>query len=210
MSYGYGAPPGYGGYGGGPGGFTAGVPRGPPPGADPEAWHWFNTVDNDRSQAITVNELRSALMNGNGTAFDLDTIKLLMNIFDRNRSGTIGYSEFEGLWKYIKDWQRAFSHFDRDRSGSINETELSNALSQFGYRLNPLLIRLVQEKYCHQASSAGGYHAGRPAGITFDRFVRACVAIKQATEAFQALDYQGTGVVQIDYDKFMQTVLELP
>ena len=53
-------------------------------------------------------------------AFDLDTIKMIMNIFDTDRSGTIGFNEFAGLYKvstcsfgilrtqdsqYIEDWQ---------------------------------------------------------------------------------------------------------
>lgn len=38
-------------------------------------------------------------------AFDLDTVKMLMGIFDTDRSGTIGFNEFSGLWRYIKDWQ---------------------------------------------------------------------------------------------------------
>jgi hypothetical protein len=37
-------------------------------------------------------------------AFDLDTVKLLMSMFDTDRSGTIGFNEFAGLWRYIKDW----------------------------------------------------------------------------------------------------------
>jgi hypothetical protein len=80
--------------------------------------------------------LQQALVNGDWTAFDLDTVKMLsefgcdyclfffqlekrmtdyslesltrmgfaVNIFDTDRSGTIGFDEFAGLWKYIKDW----------------------------------------------------------------------------------------------------------
>jgi hypothetical protein len=51
--------------------------------------------------------------------------------------------------------------------------------------------------------------AGGP-GITFDRFVRACVVIKQLTDAFQKLDTDRDGWVQINYDQFMHTVLQLP
>ena len=51
---------------------------------------------------------------------------------DTDRSGTIGFNEFAGLWKYIKDWQNVFRHFDRDRSGSIDGQELDQALNQFG------------------------------------------------------------------------------
>jgi len=153
-------------------------------------------------------------MNGDFTAFDLDTVKLLMNIFDVDRSGTIAFAEFAGLWKYIKDWQSVFYHFDRDRSGSIDGTELQNALNQFGYRLSPSLLLLLQRKYDVKAS-APQTHTGFPgaqaqAGITFDRFVRACVVVKQITEAFSTLDNDRDGWVQINYDQFMQTVLTLP
>lgn len=203
---------GYGGYGGpgapgGPGGFSRGMaPGGPPPGADPQLWSWFAAVDTDRSGAITAVELERALINGDWTPFDLDTVKLLMSMFDVDRSGTIGFNEFSGLWKYIKDWQNVFRHFDRDRSGSIDRNELRDALRQFGYNLSPPLIELVQAKYASTVASA----YGATPGITFDRFVRACVVIKQLSGAFQGLDTDNDGWVQINYDQFMQTVLSLP
>lgn len=108
-------------------------------------------------------------------------------------------TEFSGLWKYIADWQGVFRHFDRDQSGSIEGSELAEALSSFGYNLSPTLLMLVEQKYGQFADSEGmgcemlmfftasapisGF--GPPPGITFDRFVRACVVIKTLTEAFQ-------------------------
>ncbi|PIL33710.1 hypothetical protein GSI_04335 [Ganoderma sinense ZZ0214-1] len=159
-----------------------------------------------------------ALINGDWTPFDLDTVKLLMSIFrdvqDTDRSGTIGFNEFSGLWKYIKDWQNVFRHFDRDRSGSIDGGELQQALHQFGYNLSPALLRLVELKYdIHQGSGPSVGHGMPPqaqGGITFDRFVRACVVIKQITESFQRLDTNRSGWIQINYDQFMHTVLSLP
>ncbi|PPQ89881.1 hypothetical protein CVT25_004803 [Psilocybe cyanescens] len=208
---GYGAPPG-GGYGGAPaygGGFTAPGGRGAPPGADPQLWTWFSTVDTDRSGAITAPELERALINGDWTPFDLDTVKLLMSIFDTDRSGTIGFNEFSGLWKYVKDWQNVFKHFDRDRSGTIDGGELRDALAQFGYNLNPQLLDLVQKKYDVKANQTAGRGVPTP-GISFDRFVRACVVVKQLSEAFQKLDTDRDGWIQINYDQFMHTVLSLP
>jgi Ca2+-binding EF-hand superfamily protein len=227
MSYGgaYGGQQGsqYGGQYGGPppyqraGGFA---PQDPvaPHGADPQLWSWFNSVDKDRSGSITADELQRALINGDWSSFDLDTVKLLMNIFDTDRSGTIAFNEFAGLWKYIKDWQGVFLHFDRDRSGTIDSQELQSALNQFGYRLSPQLLNLVQRKYDVKGSApapaaARGYPAQPAAaqpGITFDRFVRACVAIKQLTESFSSLDGDHDGWIQLSYEKFMETVLLLP
>ena len=95
---------------------------------------------------------------------------------DTDRSGTIAFNEFVGLFKYIGEWQTCvgivfsclscsafhdaaltpphtaylfsvFRHFDTDRSGTIDGQELSNALRQFGYNLNPHLLSLVEQKY---------------------------------------------------------------
>ncbi|KAF8265026.1 hypothetical protein EI94DRAFT_1685894 [Lactarius quietus] len=208
MSYGgYGPPSGY----RGPGGFTPHQPpQGAPHGADPQLWSWFSAVDIDRSGQIDATELQRALVNGDWSTFDLDTVKLLMNIFDTDRSGTIGFNEFSGLWKYIKDWQSVFHHFDRDRSGSIDGPELQNALNQFGYRLSPQLLSLLQRNMVPSAPQTQGGYPGSQPGITFDRFVRACVVVKQITESFSALDTDRDGWVQINYDQFMQTVLTLP
>ncbi|KAH8829502.1 hypothetical protein DL96DRAFT_1598355 [Flagelloscypha sp. PMI_526] len=140
----------------------------------------FSAVDSDGSGSISVGELKQALVN----EFDLDTVKMLMGIFDTDRSGTIGFHEFAGLWKYISDWQNVFKHFDHDRSGSIEGRELSEALKSFGYHLSPTLLRLVEQKYASEPTT--GY--GPPPGITFDRFVRACVVVKTLTEAFQRVD----------------------
>jgi len=180
----------------------------PPRGADPQLWSWFVSVDKDRSGAITLQELQKALVNGDFTPFDLDTVKLLMNIFDVDRSGTIGFNEFAGIWKYIKDWQGVFLHFDRDRSGTIDGNELQAALSQFGYTLSPQLLNLLQRKY-GTASAAGGYQSAPP-GLTFDHFVRTCVVVKQITESFAALVTDRDGWIQMNYEKFLQTVLTLP
>ncbi|TFK76602.1 EF-hand [Pluteus cervinus] len=209
-SYGYSqssAPPGYGqpqryGQGAYP---SQPPPQGPPPGADPQLWQWFTAVDSDKSGSITSTELQAALVNGNWTKFDLDTVKMLMSIFDRDHSGTITFTEFAGLWKYISDWQNVFRHFDQDRSGSIDGRELSEALRSFGYHLSPTLMNLIQLKYASEP--ANGY--GQPT-ITFDRFVRACVAVKALTEAFQRHDTQRTGWIQVNYEQFMSIVLSAP
>jgi len=178
----------------------------PSQGGDPLLIQYFRAVDQDRSGAISVTELQAALVNGNWSRFDLDTVKMLMNIFDTDRSGTIDFNEFSGLWKYISDWQDVFRCFDRDGSGSIEGSELQQALTSFGYNLSPNLLTLVERKY----ASAPATHYGPPPGITFDRFVRACVVVKTLTESFQRVDTDRDGWVQISYEQFMSMVLAAP
>lgn len=180
---------------------------GPPPGADPRLWQFFTSVDTDGSGAIDVRELQRALINANWSTFDLDTVKMLMNIFDTDRSGNIGFNEFAGLYKYIEDWQAVFRHWDADHSGTIEERELTGALNGFGYNLSPQLVKLVVAKYSSVPISG---HGGPPPAITFDRFVRACVVVKELTEAFRKVDRDNDGWIQISYDQFMGIFLHAP
>jgi Ca2+-binding EF-hand superfamily protein len=191
---------------GGPGGFAFMRDPVPPPGADPKLWSCFIAVDADRSGSISVHELQRALVNGDWTPFDLDTVKLLMNIFDDNRSGDISFAEFTGLWRYIEDWRRVFRHFDKDGSGTIDTWELQSALSQFGMRLSPHILSLLVAKF---ASAPAGIQAGDQT-ITFDRFMRACVFVKQFSESFASLDKGKDGRVQLSYEQFMKFYLTLP
>ncbi|UZJ53862.1 hypothetical protein CBS101457_003182 [Exobasidium rhododendri] len=226
---GYGAPPpgqqqnygspaqGYGQQGGGGGGGPPGnrpqsfsQNSGPPGGADPQLWSWFTSVDRDHSGNINPHELQQALVNGDWTPFELDTVKLLMTIFDVDRSGTITFNEFAGLWKYIQDWQGVFRHFDADRSGTIDQAELSRALSNFGYNLNPRLLATVVNKFVLAPSNNSTTSANTRGGVTFDRFVRCCVVIKTLTENFAKKDVQRTGRITLTYDEFMEMCLSAP
>ncbi|KAH8930472.1 EF-hand [Atractiella rhizophila] len=190
----------------------SGRPPAPPPAGDhdPNLYGWFKAVDHDRSGHISAQELQQALVNGDWSPFDLDTVKLLMSIFDVDRQGTIDFNEFQGLWKYIRDWQNVFRHFDADNSGTIEATELSRALSQFGYNLSPRLISILEKKYDVKKAGTLPQRGGKVGGITFDRFVRCCVVVKSLTESFQKLDTDRDGWVQMSYEQFLDMVLSAP
>ncbi|KAI9507757.1 hypothetical protein F5148DRAFT_1284835 [Russula earlei] len=189
-----------------PGGFAILQNPVPPPGADPKLWSCFLTVDVDRSGSISVHELQGALINGDWTHFDFDTVMLLMSLFDTHRTGSIDFNGFTGLWRYIEDWQHVFRHFDRDRSGTIDSSELQDALNQFGMKLSEHLLSLLVAKF---ASAPSGSEVGKPT-ITFDRFMRACVFVKQFNQGFENLDTDKDGWVQLNYMQFLTFIFSLP
>jgi len=191
-----------------PGGFQPPRARQPPANADPELWRVFTSVDQDASGAISAVELQSALVNGNLSHFDLDTVKMLMTLFDTDRNGLIGFHEFVGLYRYITEWQGVFRHFDADRSGEIDSNELGEALRAFGYQLGPRTIDMVVQRF--SPASLPGSGGGRRPAISFDRFVRACVSIKSLTEAFQRVDTNNDGIATISYETFMQMAISAP
>ncbi|KAJ2839254.1 hypothetical protein FBU31_000728 [Coemansia sp. 'formosensis'] len=77
----------------------------------------------------------------------MDTVRLMIGMFDRDRSGTIGFDEFIGLWRYIDEWKQCFRTFDRDNSGTIDREELNKALNAFGFRVSTPVVDSLIRKY---------------------------------------------------------------
>lgn len=172
--------------------------QGPPQGVDPTLWGWFQAVDQDKSGAITAQELQRALLNNNWSHFNGETCRLMIGMFDKNRSGTIDIYEFAALWKYVQDWKACFDGFDKDRSGSIDEGELSQAFTTFGYRLSPQFCGL-----CVRVFDRGNVRS-----MKFDDFIQCCVMLKTLTDSFRKHDTNQSGVININYEQFLEMVLD--
>lgn len=197
-----GAPGGpYGSYGGqhqgGPYGHHA--PAGNiPPGVNPEAYQWFQTVDTDRSGSINAKELKQALVNSNWSAFNDETCLMMINMFDKTRSGQIDLFGFSALWDFIQRWRALFQQFDRDRSGSISGMELQQALAQMGYNLSPQFSESVVRRFALQG--------GQP-GIQLDRFIQVCTQLQTITQAFRERDTAMMGTVRLSYEDFLSSAI---
>jgi Ca2+-binding EF-hand superfamily protein len=172
-------------------------PQQPPPGADQQLFYWFQAVDTDKSGALTTEELQKALINGDWSPFNIETVRLMMNMFDTDNTGTITFPEFAGLWRYIEDWKKCFQTFDADGSGTINFNELKTALRTFGYNLSDNFINLLIKKY-------DKYGKG---DVTFDNFVQSCVTVKTLTDAFRRHDTDNDGWILINYEQFLELVV---
>ncbi|AWP21879.1 putative peflin [Scophthalmus maximus] len=211
--YGDGGAPGHGGqYGPGPGGAPSGpyggyggqqtagpyghhAPAGNiPPGVNPEAYQWFHTVDTDRSGFINLKELKQALVNSNWSAFNDETCLMMINMFDKTRSGRIDLFGFSALWEFMQRWRLLFQQFDRDRSGSINGMELHQALAQMGYNLSPQFSETLVQRLA--------LRGGRP-GIQLDRFIQVCTQLQSMTQVFRERDTTMTGNIRLNYEDFL-------
>ncbi|SAM09735.1 hypothetical protein [Absidia glauca] len=164
-------------------------PPPPPSAADAQLWSWFTAVDTDKSGQLTVDELQRALVNGDWSPFNIETV---------HNTGTIDFQEFAGLWKYIEDWKRCFQTFDVDHSGSIDRAEMKNALRTFGYNLSDRFVTVLIQKF----DKYGGQ-----GNVTFDNFVQACVNVKTLTDSFRSFDTDNDGWIQINYEQFLELVI---
>jgi Ca2+-binding EF-hand superfamily protein len=145
---------------------------------------------------LSENELRRALVNGDYTAFDIHTVKMMIRMFDTDRSGTINFDEFCGLWGFLAAWRGLFDRFDVDRSGNISLTEFEDALVAFGYRLSPAFVGLLFNTYAKNVRGRGD-DAGREKGLSFDLFVQACISLKRMTDVFKKHDEDRDGYITL-------------
>jgi len=169
-------------------------PAPPPPNSTHDQLKtYFECVDADKSGTITAPELQSALINGNNTNFDINTINKIIKYFDTNKTGEINLIEFRSLWQYVVDWQNCFKKFDSDKSGSIDLTELEEALTTFGYNLSPTIYQLLLRRYDRTKKDA----------VQFDDFMQCCLVLHEVTRMFKTEDTDQDGVVTISYEKFL-------
>lgn len=158
----------------------------------------FSMMDQDDSGLIGAVELQKALINGEWSPFDIETIQYFMLICDMDGDGAIGFDEFAGLWRTIHRWQVVFNKHDRDGSGAINNEELAAALSQNGYNFSMDLIQLLTKKY-----------ASSTRGIPFDRFIRVCIVVALLEDSFRELKPEEDGRVHINRDQFITAILSI-
>ncbi|KAL8699865.1 MAG: hypothetical protein Q9201_005761 [Fulgogasparrea decipioides] len=153
----------------------------------------FKAVDKTGTGHLTEKELRAALVNGDFTSFDPHTVKMMIRMFDVDKSGTIGFDEFCGLWAFLAAWRSLFERFDEDRSGYISFEEYGNALVAFGYRLSSTFVNLLYRTYEKNGNNR----------MSFDLFVQSCIVLKRMTDAFKKYDEDRDGYITMSFEEFL-------
>lgn len=164
----------------------------------------FRAANVSNSGALTEAELGSALVNGDYSAFDPNTVKMMVRMFDRNGDGVIGFEEFGSLWRFLAAWRELFDRFDEDRSGRISLDEFEKALVAFGYRLSRAFVRVLFSTFESKGRrrTAAGPYAGH-GGMSFDLFVQACISLKRMTDVFKRYDDDRDGYITVSFEEFL-------
>ncbi|XP_053569995.1 sorcin isoform X2 [Bombina bombina] len=141
--------------------------------------------------------LTQAGFSGGYKPFNLETCRLMISMLDRDMSGKMGFNEFKELGVVINGWKQHFMTFDSDRSGSVDGQELQRALGTMGYRLSPQVLNNITKRFsCH----------GK---ISFDDYIACCVKLRSLTDAFRRRDAAQQGIVNFQYDDFINCIMTI-
>ncbi|KAL1492679.1 hypothetical protein ABEB36_010902 [Hypothenemus hampei] len=163
----------------------------------PQVSQWFSTVDRDSSGEISWQELQSALVNAEGRNFSEVACRLMIGMFDKDKTGTINVNEFQQLYNYINGWLGTFRMYDKDQSGSIEEPELAQAFQQMGFRFSSEFTQFLIQR------SDLKYHKT----MSIDQFIVTCVQIQRFTEAFRNKDVERQGTITIGFEEYLGIAL---
>jgi len=92
---------------------------------------WFNRVDTDKSGTIEAEELQRVMFDS--VPLGMEVARKLVQVFDKDRNGSIDFYEYASMHKFIAQMRQAFISADTDHSGRIEAREIQSALSSVGW-----------------------------------------------------------------------------
>lgn len=91
----------------------------------------------------------------------------MVAMLDADKSGKLGFEEFEALLSDIAKWKAIFKTYDTENSGRIPGFQLRESLQSAGYHLNNRVLNALGHRY-----------GSRDGKIAFDDFLMCAVKIK--------------------------------
>ncbi len=116
-----------------------------------------------------------------------------MNMYDTDRSGALGFREWEALLAQLGAWRAWFASADADRSGKLSFQELSAGLRAFGYQLSHATLTGLFRAFDADCSGS----------VSFDEFIQCLVELHMLTKKFRQMDPASTGSATLDYAGFL-------
>jgi len=158
----------------------------------PGLFQYFNNVDQDRSGAISAQEL--ANIKFESRPIGIQTASKLVAVFDQQRTGSINFSQYLTMHKFIEHMRKAFTIADNDRSGRIESKEIFTALQQSSFQF--ITFPTIQElmKTFDKTRS----------GLDWSEFLLLCGHIAHCRSVFEWNDRDKTGYVRFTIDELTQ------
>lgn len=130
------------------------------------------------------------------TGFSKDICRSMIAMMDADRSGKLGFEEFQVLWQSVKDWRDVFYKYDADKSGALSASELRQALNSAGFRVNNRVILALVLRY-----------GNRDGALAFDDFISCAIKLKAMVEVFKERVADGEKRAMFSLDEWLERSL---
>ncbi|XP_026821401.1 calpain-A-like [Rhopalosiphum maidis] len=130
--------------------------------------------------------------------FSNDVCRCMIAMMDWDRSGKLGFKEFQSLWLNIKHWKVVFKSYDIKNKGYIKGFNLRPALNSVGYSIKTHTINTM----CHRYANRKGY-------IMFDDFIMCAIKLKTTIDIFKERDPDSKNVASFTLEEWVEKTFYL-
>lgn len=165
---------------------------------DPMILSYFRNSDRNNDGYIDYHELRSVLGQC-GFVVDDEISRKLIRMFDKNLSKTIDINEFVTLFHYLNQMKNAFTMVDTNRNGILEFAEVERALLEGGYHISSNVVQKLFKVFDYQSRGS----------INFDGYLKLCIFLGTLKQGFGWFDHQRNGIVQFNFDQYVDSCINL-
>ncbi|KAH8398927.1 hypothetical protein KR222_005072 [Zaprionus bogoriensis] len=128
--------------------------------------------------------------------FSKDVCRSMVAMLDADKSGKLGFEEFEALLSDIAKWKAIFKVYDSDNFCRISGFQLREALQSAGYHLNNRVLNALGHRY-----------GSRDGKISFDDFLMCAVKIKTYIESFKTRDTEKNDTATFTLEEWIECTI---
>ncbi|KAH8305283.1 hypothetical protein KR018_011858 [Drosophila ironensis] len=151
-------------------------------------------VDWQELKRILDHSMRDVMVGSDG--FSKDAVRSMVAMLDKDRSGRLGFEEFEALLTDIAKWRAVFKLYDTRRTGSIDGFHLRGALNSAGYHLNNRLLNALAHRY-----------GSREGQVPFDDFLMCAIKVRTFIEMFRERDTDNSDTAFFNLDDWLERTI---
>uniref|UniRef100_A0A1A9WAE2 Calpain catalytic domain-containing protein n=1 Tax=Glossina brevipalpis TaxID=37001 RepID=A0A1A9WAE2_9MUSC len=155
-----------------------------------------NTASQRLVDQITTDDTNNSVMASSPEGFSKDVCRSMVAMLDADKSGKLGFEEFEALLTDIAKWKAVFKVYDVYKTGWIDGFQLRAALNSAGYHLNNRILNALVHRY-----------GSRDGKIAFDDFLMCTVKIKTYMDIFKDKDTENTETATFTMDEWIESTI---
>lgn len=125
--------------------------------------------------------------------YSISDVDAMIRAFDQKNTRSLNMQEFGKLHEFLMSVTASFSFYDSDHNKMLESQEVTAALKQAGFTMDPPVLQVMMKKY--DLSNKGV--------LKLDEYIRMCLFLQSCVRTFGAFDSTKTGKITLDFNQFV-------